>query len=110
MNSQPTFLGVPPWSSAPNTETGGGYGVQISQQDRDRYFRRHWGTVLVELEGQEEVVTVSLSCSFWCSCPELRKKEIGAWMLDKGLAPWPFGHPPKLKHEPRGGARFRLSK
>ena len=98
------------WSSgSPNNQTGAGYGIRISRQDRDRHFDPDWANVTVDLDGQEEVA-VDLSPSFWRCCIELRSKLIGAWMLRKGLAPWPTGQPPEVELEPQGEARFRLYK
>ena len=36
-------------------------------------------------------VTVKLTDSFWRSCSEFRDANIGRWLLDQGLAPWPKG-------------------
>ena len=96
------------WSNgSPNTQTGAGYGIRISRQDRERCFHRDWKVVIVDLDGQEEVA-INVSPSFWRSCVELRSKQMGAWMLREGLSPWPTGHPPELELEPQGDARFRL--
>lgn len=98
------------WSSgAPNGRTGAGYGVRITHRDRDRYFCPEWPSVTVELD-QGATIQVNLSSSFWRRCSELRKQEIGKWMLDRGLAPWPKGRPPQMRLEPIGQRRFRLSR
>ena len=86
-------------TGSPNDETGAGYGIRISLFDRDEHFRRVWSSVTLEL-GEDDVVQVNLSNSFWNRCSELRKKEIGKWMLDRGLAPWPKGYPPQFRLEP----------
>ena len=92
---------------SPNNESGAGYGIRISRDDRERYFDREWKAVTVDLDGQEEVA-VNLSPSFWRSCIELRSKKIGAWMRREGLAPWPTGEPPELELQAQGEARFAL--
>ena len=97
------------WWGSPNNQTGGGYGIRISPQDREQYFDLAWASVTVVLDGQEEV-TIKITSAFWRKCNELRSKQIGAWMLREGLAPWPTGEPPRLKLEPQGDARFRLYK
>jgi len=40
------------WNNgSPNNTTGAGYGVRISSfSDRDKYFKRDWDKVLIELE------------------------------------------------------------
>jgi hypothetical protein len=92
----------------PNLASGGGYGVKIDGPDRDRQFRRKWANVTLELAAGRRVV-VPLSPAFWRGCRELRSKHIGRWMLDNRVAPWPKGSPPKLRLEPTGEGKFRLS-
>jgi hypothetical protein len=75
------------WSKgSANNHTGAGYGVGIKRRDRDRHFPRSWGSVEVVLDNGE-VIDVSLSETFWTTCPELRGSVIGRWILDQG------GHP-----------------
>lgn len=93
---------------SPNNRTGGGYGIAIVPEDRDKYFRKTWISVIVELDNQK-VVGVTVSPSFWEGCPELRSKMIGRWMLDYGLPPWPKGRLPRFQLGPIGDRRFRLS-
>jgi hypothetical protein len=98
------------WSNgSPNDSTGGGYGIKIRRQDRDEHFGHTWSSVLVELENGE-VFDIGLSSSFWTTCPELRRKEIGKWMLDNGLGRWSNGRPHKFRLVPTGDRRFTLSR
>ena len=94
---------------SPDNETGSGYGLRLSWQDRDRYFQREWPSVTVELGG-EGPAEVRLAPSFWRRCTELRGAAIGEWLLHHGFAPWPKGHPPRLRLKSVGGRRFRLSR
>jgi hypothetical protein len=82
-----------------------GYGIRLSERDRDANFDRTWGEVLVELDGGD-VVTVDLSPSFWRSCPELRSADIGRWLLAQGAAPWPKSNPPGIAVRVLEGNRF----
>ena len=96
------------WNNgSPDNRTGAGYGIRLSKEDRDRYFRREWSSVEIELENGE-VVEVRLSNSFWKGCVELRSSKIGRWMLEKGYAPWSKGNPPKFKLTPVGERKFKL--
>jgi hypothetical protein len=98
------------WSKgSANNRTGAGYGIQISYTDRDRYFRRNWGSVEVVLDNGE-VVDVSLSEKFWTTCPELRSSVIGRWLLNQGVIPRAKGKPPEFALEPIGDRRFRLAR
>ena len=91
-----------------NYETGGGYGIKIAdKKDRESYFQKEWTSVTIELEGEGEI-EVNLSCAFWTTCEELRKKEIGKWMINNNLAPWPKGHPASFEFVPISNRRFRL--
>ena len=93
-----------------NNETGAGYGVCIKCKDRDKYFKKEWSSVTIELEGEGEV-EVNLSDKFWNNCPELRKKEIGKWIINKinnVFAKWPKGSPPAFELHPICNRKFRL--
>ena len=96
------------WNNgSPNNETGGGYGVSVKRKDIKRYFKKEWSSVIVELEGKGDI-EVSVSPSFWICCTEIRKKELGKWMINNNLAPWPKGHPPAFELVPISNRRFRL--
>lgn len=91
---------------------GTGYGVKIAQQDRDRFFKKEWKTVVLELGSSEWQVEVNTDKrSFWSgTCRELINKEIGEWLVKNRLAPWPPGEPPKLVLEPLSDRHFRRRK
>lgn len=105
---------VTAWNNGDHHESGAGYGLKVSAADRDRYFRREWGTVVLELEGYPKLVEVNIDKdSFWgLKCRELISQEIGGWLKRNGLAPWAKGKPPKFIIEPKPENRFfvRLSK
>lgn len=99
---------VTAWNNGKYHESGAGYGFKVSVKDRDRFFRRHWDTVLLELEGKETAIEVNINKrSFWGPrCRELISREIGRWLRENGYAPWPKGKPPKFLLEPLAGNRF----
>ena len=93
---------------------GGGengmFGLRVSVKDRE-LFR---GLPRVNLElpgshGKSRRIRINLSPSFWRKCPELRSREIGEWMSERGdchprrRTPWPGGkgRPPKYEAEIR---------
>ena len=88
----------------PNDEPGG-YGLRLSPGDRDRNFDSSWTSVDVELDGGP-TITVGLNPSFWRTCSELRSEEIGQWLLDAKVAPWPMGDPPSVVIRVIEGNRF----
>ncbi|MEM3453360.1 MAG: hypothetical protein QW835_07050 [Candidatus Hadarchaeum sp.] len=96
------------WNNGrPNNQTGAGYGVRISKDDRDTFFKREWKSVVVKSDGDS--IVCNLSNAFWKNCPELRNKKIGKWMLNKKIAPWPESNPPRLELTPTSNQEFRLT-
>jgi hypothetical protein len=90
-------------------DTGSGYGVELSPEDRERWFKREWSSVVLHIEGGDEI-EVNVSPSFWRGCPELRHKGIGQFLVAKGLAPWKDRKRPRprVRLEPLGGGHLRL--
>jgi len=103
-------MNVTAWNNGSYKESGAGYGLKVSKSDRDQYFKREWGTILLELEGYSTSVEVNIrKKSFWeGTCREMICKDIGLWLLQNGLAPWPKRKPPKLYLVPKGGNKFFL--
>lgn len=103
---------VTAWNNGAHSRKGIGYGIRISDEERDLYFKKDWDIVLLELQGEEEAVEVKIDKeSFW-GIPgrELISIEIGRWLRSQGLAPWSRGNPPKLIMEALEDNRFRLEK
>jgi hypothetical protein len=102
---------VKAWNKGNHSKDGNGYGVKISIQDRDIYFRSEWKTIIVELEGETSAVEVNINKkSFWNeTCRELISVRIGRWLLKNKLAPWTKGNPPILKLIHIVGNQFKLS-
>jgi len=106
---------VTAWKNGKDHISGAGgpsYGIKMSIEDRDRYFKRAWGTVFVQLAGSQLVADANVDKdSLWVgSCRELISKDFGIWLRREGLAPWKSGQPPKLQLTPVGERRFRLTK
>jgi hypothetical protein len=89
-----------------------GYGVKVTMQDREQFFSREWQSVTLELEGSTAQAEVNVAKpSFWSpKCGELINREIGTWLKENGLAPWPRRNPPELLLEPLSNRRFLLRK
>lgn len=92
----------------PNTKTGARYGIRLNLGDRDKYFKKEWDSVTIELD-KRRIVKVNLSSSFWRDCIELRSKWIGKWMIENKVAPWTKYTPPILTLEPIKEGYFKLS-
>jgi len=73
--------------------------VKVKIADRDEYFYNKWKTVFIHFEGVRKPAEVNVNkSSFWNdTCHELINQDIGKWLLDNGLAPWPENQPPKLE-------------
>lgn len=104
---------VKAWSNgSPNNQSGSGYGIRISREDRDKYFQKNWESVVLRTDAGN-AINIRLSPSFWKSqkpCSELRSAEIGLWLIEYRLAPWQKGKPPTLKLEPTARQEFRLTR
>lgn len=90
--------------------SGAGYALRLNIKDRNKYFKREWSSVVLSLEGQGECV-VNVSNSFWKTinpCTELRKKEIGIWLIHNGKARWLKGCPPEMRMKPLGVNKFEV--
>ncbi|QBQ53078.1 hypothetical protein [Nitrosococcus wardiae] len=99
------------WSNGSHKKSGAGYGVKLSIEDRDRYFERGWQSVKLTLEDGAEIEVNVGKKSFWSgTCRELIHSQIGKWLLEVDLAPWPKGNPPKLELRPLGKAYFKLQR
>lgn len=103
---------VTAWNNGRHHTSGVGYGFKVSLQDRDRFFKREWETVILELEGIPVPIEVNINKeSFWGNtCRELISKEIGRWLQQNGLAPWPKGNPPKFIMEVVADRRYVVSR
>jgi hypothetical protein len=89
------------WNNGKHHRSGAGYGLKIAAADRDRYFRREWGTVQLRIGSAPPIVVNIDKASFWnSSCRELINVALGRWLLETGQAPWPSGQPPRFILDP----------
>jgi hypothetical protein len=102
---------VTTWNNGDHQPSGGGYGLKVSEADRDRYFRREWSDVVLELEGHDNLVYANVGKpSFWDgTCRELINKEIGRWLQTHNLDHWPAREPHKLRMTHIKGNRFGVA-
>lgn len=103
---------VTAWNNGAHARSGAGYGFKISIEDRDAHFQPDWDVILLEMDGETQLVEVNIDkTSFWDeTCRELIHVKIGRWLRSQGLAPWPKGNPPKFILEPIGENRFKVLK
>jgi hypothetical protein len=61
------------WNNGRHHRSGAWYGLKIPIADRDRFFRREWGTVQLLLPRRDDPVIVNIDkASFWTDqCGEL---------------------------------------
>jgi hypothetical protein len=99
------------WNNGKHHSSGAGYGIKVPIADRNTHFKRDWSTVTLELpDDASRMIEINVSkSSFWSdTCHELISQEIGRWLLEKRIAPWPPGQPPKLRIESLADRRFRV--
>jgi hypothetical protein len=97
------------WSNGRPRKTGSGYGIKIRKYDRDRYFSKHWKSVIIIIPIIGKIVT-SLSPSFWRECVEIRSKHIGLFFIHNKLHKWRRGRPHALNLSRVGYNEFKLKK
>jgi hypothetical protein len=60
-----TFIATT-WNNSHYHASGAGYGIKISQDNRDRFFNRDWQTAILHLNGYDHPVEVNVAkASFW---------------------------------------------
>ena len=101
---------VTAWNNGAHCSSGAGYGLKIDINDRDRYFRKEWDQVILELDGRVDSVAVNIrKPSFWSNhCREVISKDLGKWLREQNKAPWPRWKPPKMIMEPIADSRFSV--
>jgi hypothetical protein len=100
------------WNNGSFHSSGAGYGFKVPIDDRAKFFKRAWGSVVVELPSNNEFIEVILNIdkeSFWNdSCRELISKKIGQWLISQKFAQWPKGEPPKFNVRLVSQGKFRV--
>ena len=77
---------------------GGTFGLRVRKADRCRFAgRREVVIVLPRIRQPSRQLTVDITPSFWRTCPEFRSADIGRWLTERRLCPWPFGQPPRFE-------------
>lgn len=57
---------VTAWNDGKQLESGAGYGLKLSIDDRDEYFSKEWSTVFVELPNSDVPIEINIAKpSFW---------------------------------------------
>lgn len=96
------YLQVCAWKGSNNN-----FGIRIGKKNRDRFFKKEWLSINVEIDGAD--YTFKLTKGFWKSCPEFRDPAIVTqdssiksyiikeWLKSNFEIPWKYRHPPKFK-------------
>lgn len=87
----------------------GSYGFIVSIDDRNKYFKREWGAIILTLDGEEQPFNVNLDKdSFWTgNCRELIHRNIKKWFLKNNITPWERGKPPRIRLEKIDNNKFK---
>ncbi len=98
---------VTAWSNGRHT-----YGIKIRMSDRQQFFSRRWKTVTLAFEASifEHRVTIRRPTFWEPRYGLIASVEIGLWLEEQGLIPWPSGQPPRLLLTPEPQRRFLLSR
>ena len=77
------------------TACGGIYGLWVRPEDRCRFVDRlKVEIILPGIDRPSQRLMAKITPSFWRCCPEFRSREIGRWLAECGLLPWPEDRPP----------------
>lgn len=91
-------------------EIGDSYGIRIHLKDRDKYFKKEWKQIEVEIDGITYIF--SLTVGFWNKCPEFREHTnlpvIRQWLQKYKTLQWERNKPPQVKLVYLGSRKFRL--
>ena len=89
---------------------GDGFGLKLTEGDRDRFLRREWGNIVLHLPHADEPIVVNTNkASMWVgTCRELIHKEIGTWLKTSRRYPWKKGQPPRVMMEHIGDREFKV--
>ena len=100
------------WNNGAHNRNGSGYGFKVQAADRDEFFQKEWGTIVLEIDGEAEPVEIAIDPErFWGeNIRELTHPAVGKWMRRYGVAPWPAGNPPVFGLEPVEANRFKVMK
>jgi len=103
---------VTAWNNGSPSKTGSGYGLKISINDRDNYFKKSKKSAILHLSGKSGTISINTDKpSFWSPiCRELISKDVGEWLISNKLGKWSKGNPPKLTLVSLGNNEFRLKK
>lgn len=101
---------VTAWNNGQHRSSGTGYGIKINANDRDRYFDKNRSSVFIRINNSNNEVEINIEKdSFWSeTCRELICKEIGIWLRNNNLAPWPKMQPPRFVLKKIEGNHFHL--
>ena len=89
------------WNNGYWRNTGAGYGLKLSAEDRNKYFDKDWDTVTLRLVGARTSRIPEANVakdSFWSpKCHELIKLEIDQWFIENGFRRWALNAPPRFR-------------
>jgi len=98
------------WNNGHHHLSGAGYGIKISLEDREQFFKSSWQSVVLHLSGYDRSVEVNVAkASFWNrACGELIKKDIGIWLQQNHRDCWPYRQPHEVRLIVVGEREFKI--
>lgn len=100
------------WNNGPWHETGAGYGLKISADDRDKYFDRDWdtGTLRLITERTSRIAEPNVANDSFRGpqCRELIKLEFAQWFTENGFRRWTRNTPPRFRMIPIARREFEV--
>lgn len=87
---------VTTWNNGGFSNDGNGYGIRFSKINIPFFKQYGWNELILQLGYNGEEVHCKINDTFWTTCPEVRSKMIGQFLIRNGMGNWDKGKPYKL--------------
>lgn|GEM_PF-496331 len=101
---------VTTWNNGTYSDDGNGYGIRFSRRNLPSLKQLGCNELILQLGENGEEVRCRINDTFWTTCPEVRSKMIGQYLIRNNMGKWQKGEPFKLSLFQLGGNRFVLIK
>lgn len=99
---------VTTWNNGEFCNDGNGYGIRFSKVNLPFLKQLGCTELLLQFGETGEEVECKINATFWTTCPEVRSKMIGKYLIKNNMDKWKKGEPFKLPLLHLGGNRFIL--
>lgn len=87
---------VTTWNNGGFSDDGIGYGIRFSKGNMAFLKQHGWNELILQLGYNGVEVHCKINDTFWTTCPEVRSKMIGRFLIINNMGKWVTGKPFKL--------------